>query len=199
VSRRPGPVPGRRRVASSFPGVDVPDVLPDRIIPDREIRVVFCGINPGRVSAAANAAVPWTERLRWFRDLAGRASGLPLREAVRGLVVDPASRTLLVRFEGWRSWWTSPGGGVEPGETDEQALARELAEECGLREYELGRLVWTRESHFLDEFDADVVERALALVDRAEYKRRQAPPGVKLRPKAFGRDRRTPITNRWTG
>ena len=55
MSRRPGPVPGRRRVASSFPGVDVPDVLPDRIIPDREIRVVFCGINPGRVSAAANA------------------------------------------------------------------------------------------------------------------------------------------------
>jgi NAD+ synthase (glutamine-hydrolysing) len=49
----------------------------------------------------------------------------------------------------------------------------------------------------LDEFDPDVVERAVALVDRAEYKRRQAPPGVKLRPKAFGRDRRTPITNRW--
>ena len=44
-----------------------------------------------------------------------------------------------------------------------------------------------------------VVERRVALVDRAEYKRRQAPPGVKLRPKAFGRDRRTPITNRWAG
>ena len=51
----------------------------------------------------------------------------------------------------------------------------------------------------LEEFDAEVVERALTLVDRAEYKRRQAPPGVKLRPKAFGRDRRTPITNRWRG
>ncbi|MGZ8693811.1 MAG: NAD+ synthase [Gaiellaceae bacterium] len=50
-----------------------------------------------------------------------------------------------------------------------------------------------------DGFDPDVVERALALVDRAEYKRRQAPPGVKLRPKAFGRDRRVPITNRWPG
>jgi NAD+ synthase (glutamine-hydrolysing) len=49
----------------------------------------------------------------------------------------------------------------------------------------------------LDDFDPEVVERAVALVDRAEYKRRQAPPGVKLRPKAFGRDRRTPITNRW--
>jgi NAD+ synthase (glutamine-hydrolysing) len=48
-----------------------------------------------------------------------------------------------------------------------------------------------------EEFDADVVERAIALVDRSEYKRRQAPPGVKLRPKAFGRDWRTPITNRF--
>jgi len=50
-----------------------------------------------------------------------------------------------------------------------------------------------------DGFDADVVDRAISLIDRAEYKRRQAPPGVKLRPKAFGRDRRTPITNRWRG
>jgi len=48
-----------------------------------------------------------------------------------------------------------------------------------------------------DGFDKDVVKRAVALVDRAEYKRRQAPPGVRLRPKAFGRDRRTPITNHW--
>jgi len=50
-----------------------------------------------------------------------------------------------------------------------------------------------------DGFDADVVDRAIAMIDRSEYKRRQAPPGVKLRPKAFGRDRRTPITNRWRG
>jgi NAD+ synthase (glutamine-hydrolysing) len=50
-----------------------------------------------------------------------------------------------------------------------------------------------------DGFDPDVVERAVAMIDRAEYKRRQAPPGVRLRPKAFGRDRRTPITNRWRG
>ena len=50
-----------------------------------------------------------------------------------------------------------------------------------------------------DGFDPDFVERAVALIDRAEYKRRQAPPGVRLTPKAFGRDRRTPITNRWRG
>jgi NAD+ synthase (glutamine-hydrolysing) len=57
----------------------------------------------------------------------------------------------------------------------------------------------SREELLQDGFDPDVVERALGLIDRAEYKRRQAPPGVKLRPKAFGRDRRTPITNRWRG
>jgi NAD+ synthase (glutamine-hydrolysing) len=57
----------------------------------------------------------------------------------------------------------------------------------------------SREELVADGFDAGVVTRALALIDRAEYKRRQAPPGVKLRTKAFGRDRRTPITNRWKG
>jgi NAD+ synthase (glutamine-hydrolysing) len=57
----------------------------------------------------------------------------------------------------------------------------------------------SRDELMMDGFDRGTVERALALIDRAEYKRRQAPPGVKLRPKAFGRDRRTPITNRWTG
>lgn len=51
----------------------------------------------------------------------------------------------------------------------------------------------------LAEFDAETVERVLALVDRSEYKRRQAPPGVKLRPRAFGRDWRLPIAKRWQG
>jgi NAD+ synthase (glutamine-hydrolysing) len=57
----------------------------------------------------------------------------------------------------------------------------------------------SREELVAHGFHADVVERAISLTDRAEYKRRQAPPGVKLRPKAFGRDRRLPITNRWKG
>jgi NAD+ synthase (glutamine-hydrolysing) len=57
----------------------------------------------------------------------------------------------------------------------------------------------SREELSADGFDRGVVEQALALIDRAEYKRRQAPPGVRLTPKAFGRDRRTPITNRWRG
>ena len=44
-------------------------------------------------------------------------------------------------------------------------------------------------------FPADIVNRVVAMVDRNEYKRRQAPPGVKITPKAFGKDRRLPITN----
>ena len=44
-----------------------------------------------------------------------------------------------------------------------------------------------------------VVRRAARLVDSSEYKRRQAPPGVKITPRAFGRDRRLPITNRFRG
>jgi len=46
-------------------------------------------------------------------------------------------------------------------------------------------------------FDVALVDRVVAMIDRAEYKRRQAPPGVKITPKAFGRDRRLPITNRY--
>ena len=45
--------------------------------------------------------------------------------------------------------------------------------------------------------DPDLVRRVIEMIDRAEYKRRQAPPGVKITPKAFGRDRRLPITNRY--
>ena len=47
--------------------------------------------------------------------------------------------------------------------------------------------------------DADLVKRVARMVDRNEYKRRQAPPGVRVSPKAFGKDRRLPITNRWPG
>ena len=45
--------------------------------------------------------------------------------------------------------------------------------------------------------DPALVDRVVAMVDRAEYKRRQYPPGPKITPRNFGRDRRLPITNRW--
>ncbi len=48
-------------------------------------------------------------------------------------------------------------------------------------------------------FDRETVARVAELVDRSEYKRRQTPPGVRVTPKAFGKDRRLPLTNRWRG
>lgn len=48
-------------------------------------------------------------------------------------------------------------------------------------------------------FDSVLIHRIISLTDRAEYKRRQYPPGTKISSKSFGRDRRLPITNRWKG
>jgi NAD+ synthase (glutamine-hydrolysing) len=89
----------------------------------------------------------------------------------------------------------APSAELRADQRDEDSLPPYSALDKVLEAYvELDR---SREELSQDGFDADVVERAVGMIDRAEYKRRQAPPGVKLRPKAFGRDRRTPITNRW--
>jgi len=91
----------------------------------------------------------------------------------------------------------APSAELREGQRDEDSLPPYAELDRVLEAYvELDR---SREELSADGFDRDLVERAVALIDRAEYKRRQAPPGVRLRPKAFGRDRRTPITNRWKG
>ncbi len=56
-----------------------------------------------------------------------------------------------------------------------------------------------REQLIAEGLPVEDVERATRLVDRAEYKRRQAPPGIKISERAFGRDRRMPITNAYCG
>ena len=90
-----------------------------------------------------------------------------------------------------------PSAELRPDQQDEDSLPPYAELDRVLEAYvELDR---SREELLAEGHDPETVERALALIDRAEYKRRQAPPGVKLRPKAFGRDRRTPITNRWRG
>jgi NAD+ synthase (glutamine-hydrolysing) len=50
-----------------------------------------------------------------------------------------------------------------------------------------------------DGLEPELVDEVITMVDRSEYKRRQAPPGIRITPKAFGRDRRLPITNRFRG
>jgi double-stranded uracil-DNA glycosylase len=103
-------------------------------------------------TSPANAAVPWDERARWFRELAGRASGLPERESVRAALLDEKGRILLLRYgDEYGDWWVTPGGGREQGETDEQTLRRELEEEIGLVEFDIGPLLWERTGWTLEE------------------------------------------------
>jgi 8-oxo-dGTP pyrophosphatase MutT (NUDIX family) len=68
-----------------------------------------------------------------------------IRLAARAVVLDPDDRILLVCFEGTEhTVWLTTGGGIDEGETDEEAVRRELWEEAGLAGFELGPLIWTR-------------------------------------------------------
>ena len=101
-------------------------------------------------TSPANAAVPWEERLRWFGALhALTALGPDLRQAARAVVLDPGDRVLLVRFEfPAATVWATPGGGIEEGEDAVAAIRRELREEAGLDDVELGPVIWRRDHLF---------------------------------------------------
>jgi G:T/U-mismatch repair DNA glycosylase/8-oxo-dGTP pyrophosphatase MutT (NUDIX family) len=95
-------------------------------------------------TSPANAAVPYSERLRSFRELHAWLEPED-RRAVRAVVVDREGRVLLLRWEnGGVTWWITPGGGCLEGEAEADCLRRELVEEIGLRDPEVGPLVLER-------------------------------------------------------
>ncbi|MCY4370773.1 MAG: NAD+ synthase [bacterium] len=107
--------------------------------------------------------------------------------------------------------WRNRRGQVIPDETLAKAPSAELrpgqVDTDSLPPYELLDPVlsaYIEEDRSVDDivesgYDRELVTRVAVMVDRNEYKRRQAPPGVKITAKAFGRDRRLPITNGWRG
>ena len=88
-----------------------------------------------------------------------------------------------------------PSAELRPGQTDQDTLPPYHILDPILQAY-------VEEDRSLADvvemgFEADTVQRVMAMVDRNEYKRRQSPIGVKITPRAFGRDRRLPIVNRY--
>lgn len=73
-------------------------------------------------------------------------SELRIRPAARAIVLDSDERILLVRFvfPTGKTFWATPGGGIEAGESSDEAIRRELVEEAGLEIVEVGPVVWTR-------------------------------------------------------
>jgi NAD+ synthase (glutamine-hydrolysing) len=124
-------------------------------------------------------------------------------------VIKDVPKTLVYRLVRYRN--DLAGTELVPRSVLERAPSAELRpdqrDQDSLPPYELlDRILaaYVEEDRGRDEIVADgvpaaVVDEVIAMVDRSEYKRRQAPPGIRITPKAFGRDRRLPITNRFRG
>jgi NAD+ synthase (glutamine-hydrolysing) len=91
----------------------------------------------------------------------------------------------------------APSAELRPDQRDEDSLPPYPLLDRILQGYI--ELDLSREQMISEGLPADAVDHAIRLVDLAEYKRRQAPPGIKITTRAFGRDRRMPITNRYRG
>jgi NAD+ synthase (glutamine-hydrolysing) len=130
-------------------------------------------------------------------------------------VIKDVPKTLVYRLARWRETPAAAGRGRVsapiPSSIVERAPSAELranqTDQDSLPSYEvLDRILHgyieldrSREQLIAEGLPAQDVERATRLVDLAEYKRRQAPPGIKITERAFGRDRRMPITNAYRG
>ena len=91
----------------------------------------------------------------------------------------------------------APSAELRPDQRDEDSLPPYAVLDRILEGYV--ELDQSREQLIAQGLGAEDVDRTIRLVDLAEYKRRQAPPGIKITPRAFGRDRRMPITSRYRG
>ncbi|MFN0148613.1 MAG: NAD(+) synthase, partial [Dehalococcoidia bacterium] len=118
-------------------------------------------------------------------------------------------KTVLYEIARWRN--AQPGGPVIPEQVLTKPPSAELRpgqlDQDSLPPYDILDQIleaYVEDDETVEEivargFDAATVTRVAGLVDRSEYKRRQAAPGAKITPRAFGRDRRYPLASRWFG
>ena len=124
-------------------------------------------------------------------------------------VLKDVPKTLVYELSRWRN--EQPGGPVIPVSSIEKPPSAELrpdqTDQDSLPPYPVLDAIlekyveedWSIAEITAEGFDEAVVRRVIALVDRSEYKRRQGAPGVKITPRAFGKDRRVPITSAFRG
>jgi NAD+ synthase (glutamine-hydrolysing) len=120
-------------------------------------------------------------------------------------VIKDVPKTMVYRLCAWRNGVSPaippdvltkpPSAELRPDQRDDQSLPPYDVLDPILEAYVEGDL--TAGELVAAGFDEGIVRRIVRLVDTAEYKRRQTPPGVRVTPKAFGKDRRVPITNRY--
>ena len=121
-------------------------------------------------------------------------------------VIKDVPKTLVYRLARWRNTQPdapippavltkAPSAELRPDQRDDDSLPPYEILDPVLEAYVEGDL--TASELVEAGFDEELVHRVVRMVDVAEYKRRQSPPGVRVTPKAFGKDRRVPITNRY--
>jgi NAD+ synthase (glutamine-hydrolysing) len=206
-----------RRLGIRIDRIDIDDVLAAHL---RALSGVFAGTEPGlaeenlqarirgnllmavsnrfgsMVLATGNKSELATGYSTLYGDLAGGFA--PLKDVPKTMVYELAR---------WRNKQTdpppipdrilekAPSAELRPGQLDTDSLPPYEVLDPIIEDY-------VEEDRSPEEIieagaDPELVRRVVDMIDRAEYKRRQAPPGVKITPKAFGRDRRLPITNRY--
>jgi len=122
-------------------------------------------------------------------------------------VIKDVPKTLVYKLSGYRNslrqvipervFTKAPTAELKPGQKDQDTLPPYETLDAILKAYveedkDLAKIIALG-------FDQETVSKTIGMVDKNEYKRRQSPPGIKITPKAFGRDRRMPITNKYRG
>ncbi len=185
----------RRTLTAQFPGAD--EGVTDQNLQARIRGMLWMAVSnlTGRiVLSTGNKSEMAVGYATLYGDMAGGFA-----------VLKDVPKTLVYRLAAWRNSF----GEVIPQSIIDRAPSAELApgqlDTDSLPPYELLDPIlkaYVEEDLCVDEiaalgYDRDLVKKIITMVDRAEYKRRQAPPGIKITQRAFGRERRLPITNRY--